>query len=151
MVILLTLCTLFSIDERPRYLKLMMTTSRESLGLEAFSSHVWPPNQPQSSISLNKMSFHSPSLPSGMAAIPYSPRFNPSQPACLISPSGSLPCSSTIISPTRSALRDCFTTQQFLLLIIKNPICTPRTDSNILALLPQDETGGLKPRNITGE
>ena len=151
MVILLTLCTLFSIDERPRYLKLMMTTSRRvfRLGSLFITCLASKPTAKFNLIEQNVFPLSKPAFRHGCHTV--HPRFNPSQPACLISPSGSLPCSSTIISPTRSALRDCFTTQQFLLLIIKNTICTPRTDSNILALLPQDETSGLKPRNITGE
>ncbi|PMD23202.1 hypothetical protein NA56DRAFT_63769 [Hyaloscypha hepaticicola] len=130
----------------------MMKTIRKSLGLEAFTLHFWPLNQPRSSISLNKVSFHSPSLPSSMATISYTHSFQ--------SLSGRL---LTLSLGNPSLLLDHYHTDLLSTLRLLHclvipasrqkapPICAPHTDSKVLALLPQDETGRLERRNITGE
>ncbi len=61
-------------------------------------------SKPTSKFTLsNKVSLHSLNLRSTIAALPYTHSFNTPRPACLLSPSESLACSSKNMSQTRSA------------------------------------------------
>lgn len=130
-----------------------MTISKSDLSLARPPVNLWLLSQAWSSTSQNQTSFLPPSRPPSLAVRPYTPSFKNSRPAFSAYlpfplgkassffdhyPTDSLSTLRQLHYPPPPASR-----QQEL-------ICTPRTDSDILTLLHQDETGGLEVRDSTG-